>query len=63
MERIDGYIAQHGLQQTITILSDYYSSTVAGKTSLDELSRELKQLVRAYTDELRHISEFNQELN
>lgn len=62
MERIDGHIAQHGLQQTITVLTDYVDSNVVGKTSLDELSRELKRLVRAYADELRHISEFNQDL-
>lgn len=59
MERIDAQIARLGLQQAIAILSEYYSVVPEGRTPLDDLARELKQLVREYSEELRQISEFS----
>jgi hypothetical protein len=58
-DRVEGQIASLGLRQSITILTDYYSKAPNGNTSLDERLRQLKQLVRDYTEGLRQIDEFN----
>lgn len=63
MERVDGQIAQLGLQQAIDILADYYATLPAGRSSLDDLSRELKQLVRDYAAELQQIEIFRSGLD
>lgn len=62
MERIDGVIAQRGLAEVIDLLTNYYTISAASRSSLDELTRELKQLVRSYADELRQINEFSNTL-
>lgn len=59
IERIDGKIAQLGLQQAIAVLHDYYHTAPQGRSQLDETTRELKQLVRAYSDELRQINDLS----
>lgn len=59
MERVEKRIAQLGLRETIDILTNYYSVIPSGVTSLDNQLRELKQLVRNYTDDLRRIDEFH----
>jgi hypothetical protein len=48
-----------GLREAITLLADYYSTVPNGNTRLDEQTRELKRLVRDYTEDLRRIDEFN----
>ena len=59
MERVEAQIARLGLQQSITILAEYYSIAPDGRSSLDELTRGLKQLVRNYADALRQIQAFS----
>lgn len=60
LQRVDGQIAQMGLQRAIDKLTAYYTTAVPdGRTRLDETMRELKRLVRAYTDELRQIRDLN----
>lgn len=59
MERADSQIARLGLQQAIEILTDYYQAVPEGRAPLDELVRELKRLVRDYTEELRQIDVFS----
>ncbi|MEW5989097.1 MAG: tubulin-like doman-containing protein [Chloroflexota bacterium] len=56
-ERISGQIAQIGIRQAINLLSEYYSKVPDGSTPVDELTRELKRLVRDYADELRQIEQ------
>ncbi|MFW6096866.1 MAG: tubulin-like doman-containing protein [Chloroflexota bacterium] len=63
MERVDAQIARLGLQRAIQVLTDYYSAAPEGRTSVDDLARELKQQVRDYTEELRQISDFSRGLN
>jgi hypothetical protein len=58
-ERVEGQIAQMGLREAITLLNEYYTSLPNGNTRLDEQTRELKRLVRDYTEDLRRIDEFN----
>ena len=58
-ERVEAQIAQLGLRQAITILTDYYRAVPNGNTALDEELRRLKRLVRDYTDGLRRIDEFS----
>jgi hypothetical protein len=59
-ERVNAQIARLGLREAITVLSSYYT-TASGNhnTSLDEPLRELKRLVRDYTDNLRSIDAFS----
>ncbi|MCI0397388.1 MAG: hypothetical protein L0332_17745 [Chloroflexi bacterium] len=57
--RVELQIARMGLQEAITVLTGYYSSVPNGATRLDEQSRELKRLVRDYTDDLRRIDDFS----
>lgn len=59
MDRVENQIAHLGVQQTIDILSAYYTIAPDGRTPLDELTRDLKQRVRAYADELRQIDAFS----
>lgn len=59
MERVDGQIARLGLHQAIQRLTEYYEIPPKEAKALDELSRELKQLVREYAGELRGIEEFS----
>ncbi|MBX3057915.1 MAG: hypothetical protein KF770_15725 [Anaerolineae bacterium] len=58
-ERVEGQIARMGLQQAITILTDYYANGTNSNTPLDEQLRELKRLVRDYTEGLRRIDAFS----
>lgn len=58
-ERVNAQIAGLGLREAIHVLSGYYSSVSPGPTSLDEPLRELKRLVRDYTDSLRSIDAFS----
>jgi hypothetical protein len=61
-ERVEGQIARMGLHQAITILTDYYTNSANGangNTTLDEQLRELKRLVRDYTEGLRRIDAFS----
>ena len=58
-ERVGGQIAQMGLREAITLLTEYYTTTPNGNTRLDEQTRELKRLVRDYTEDLRGIDEFS----
>ena len=48
-----------GLREAITLLTEYYTTTPNGNTRLDEQTRELKRLVRDYTEDLRGIDEFS----
>ncbi|MCA9941382.1 MAG: hypothetical protein KC418_22225 [Anaerolineales bacterium] len=59
MERVESQVAHLGVQQTIDILSAYYTVVPEGRTPLDEVTRDLKQRVRAYADELRQIDAFS----
>lgn len=59
LERVDGRIAQLGLQRAIEILAEYYSAVPEGKTRLDTITRELTRQVRAFADELQQIREFS----
>jgi hypothetical protein len=58
-ERVEGQIARLGLEQAIETLAEYYRVPPEGRSTLDEITRELKQLVRQYADELRQIKEFS----
>lgn len=59
-ERVEGQIARLGLREAIQVLTTYYSNNAPnGNTPLDEQLRELKRLVRDYTDGLRRIDEFS----
>jgi len=58
VERVDGRIAQLGLQQAIEVLASYYNTVPNGRSSTDEISRSLKTRVRAYANELRQVSDF-----
>lgn len=58
-ERVEGHIARLGLREAINILANYYASAPNGSTTLDEQLRELKRLVRDYTDSLRRIDAFS----
>jgi hypothetical protein len=55
IERADSRVARLGLHQAVEILAEYYQAVPDGRTPLDELVRELKRLVRDYTEELRQI--------
>ena len=59
LERVDSQIAHLGLQRSIEILAEYYSTAPDGRTKLDAMTRDLKRQVRAYADELRQIREFS----
>ena len=59
MDRVEAQIARLGLQTAIETFTEYYSSVPEGRTALDELVRELKQLVRDYTEELRQINDYS----
>ncbi len=58
-ERIEAQIASLGLRDAIQLLADYYNSTSDGNSALDNQLRELKQLVRNYTESLRKIDAFS----
>ena len=58
-ERVEGQIAQLGLQEAIAILAEYYTVPPNGNTPVDEQLRELKRLVRDYVDGLRRIDAFS----
>ncbi|MCA9998472.1 MAG: hypothetical protein KDE56_22070, partial [Anaerolineales bacterium] len=58
-ERIEAQIASLGLRDAIQLLTDYYNSSSDGNSALDNQLRELKQLVRNYTDSLRRIDAFS----
>ena len=55
MERVNGRIAQVGLQEALTRLRAYYQAPASGRSALDDLTRELKRLVRDFADELAQI--------
>lgn len=57
MERVDGHIARIGLQEAIARLTAYVESPTNDRSSLGELSRDLKRLVRSYTEELVEIDD------
>lgn len=58
-DRVEARIAQRGLRESIRTLTEYYDRPANGsQTSLDEQLRELKRLVRDYTDSLRRIDAF-----
>jgi hypothetical protein len=59
MERVEGRVARMGLQEAIALLDAYTSNVPDGSTRVDDLTRDLKRLVRDYTEELRRIDEFN----
>lgn len=59
IDRVDSQIAHLGLQRSIEVLSEYYSTAPEGRTKLDSIARELKRQVREYADELREIREFS----
>jgi hypothetical protein len=56
-ERVNARIASLGLREAITLLTEYYSN-IPANTSLNQPLRELKRLVRDYTDSLRGIDAF-----
>ncbi|MCP4415544.1 MAG: hypothetical protein GY805_02910, partial [Chloroflexi bacterium] len=58
-ERVEGQIARLGLREAIQILSEYCANAPTGSTPLDEQLRELKRLVRDYSDGLRRIDAFS----
>lgn len=58
-ERVENMIAQMGLKEAIKLLTDYYSNVPGGTSKFDEQTRELKRLVRDYTEDLHRIDEFN----
>lgn len=58
-ERVEAQIASLGLREAIHLLTDYYSSIPEGNSALDGQLRELKQLVRNYTESLRRIDAFS----
>lgn len=62
-ERVEREIARLGLREAISILADYYNSIPEGNTALDEQLRQLKRLVRDYTDGLRRIDAFSAGIN
>jgi hypothetical protein len=55
MDRANGRIAQVGIQEAVARLRAYYQTPTNGRTPLDELTRELKRLVRDFADELAQI--------
>lgn len=55
LERVEAHIARVGLREAIARLADYYRAPSPGRSPLDELTRELKRLVREYTEELSQI--------
>jgi hypothetical protein len=57
-ERVNARIASLGLREAIAALTEYYSN-IPSNTSLNQPLRELKRLVRDYTDSLRGIDEFS----
>jgi hypothetical protein len=59
MDRVDSQIAHLGLQRSIEILSEYFTTVPDGKTKLDSIARELKRQVREYSEELQEIREFS----
>jgi hypothetical protein len=59
MERVDAHIARIGLREAIARLTDYYRTPTNGRSALDEVTRELKRLVRDYTEELIEINAFD----
>ncbi|MCP4428403.1 MAG: hypothetical protein GY803_28275, partial [Chloroflexi bacterium] len=62
LERVEGQIARLGLQEAIGVLTEYVTNstpTKNGQTRLDEQLRELKRLVRDYTDDLRRVDAFS----
>lgn len=59
LDRVDSRIAHLGLQRSIEILAEYYTTVPDGRSKLDAIARELKRQVREYVDELRQIREFN----
>ncbi|MCP4426568.1 MAG: hypothetical protein GY803_18910, partial [Chloroflexi bacterium] len=62
LERVEGQIARLGLQEAIGVLTEYVTNSTAtknGQTRLDEQLRELKRLVRDYTDDLRRVDAFS----
>jgi hypothetical protein len=63
LERVEGEIARLGVQRTIELLMGYYETVPDGRTELDELTRELKRVVRDYAEELRQISELSMSPN
>jgi len=58
LDRVEGHVTQLGSQRTVEILADYYTVPPDGRSSLDDLTRELKQLVREYAQDLRQIDAF-----
>lgn len=59
-ERVERQIARLGLREAIRILTGYYANASSnGSTALDDQLRELKRLVRDYTDGLRRIDAFS----
>jgi hypothetical protein len=59
IERVEGQIARQGLQQTIELLTAYYTAVPSGRTAVDEINRTMKRLVRDYVAELQQIDEFH----
>ena len=59
LDRVDSRIARLGSQRSIEVLKAYYTAVPEGRSRLDEQTRELKRLVRDYTEELRQIDAFN----
>ena len=57
-ERVNARIASLGLREAITLLTDYYNN-IPANTSLNQPLRELKRLVRDYTESLRGIDAFS----
>lgn len=58
-DRVEAQIASLGLRDAIRLLTEYYSSVPEGNSALDSQLRELKQLVRNYTESLRRIDAFS----
>lgn len=54
-ERVEGLIARVGVQTAIERLTEYVSAAPKGRSGLDEVTRELKRLVRDYMEELVEI--------
>ena len=60
MERVDGAVAHMGIAQALQLLAEYYAAPQDGRGGEpDELSRELKRLVRGYAEELRPIQQLS----
>lgn len=58
-ERVQNEVTRLGSQQAITLLDQYTSQAPSGNSPIDDLNRQLKQLVRNYADELRRAHEFS----